>query len=163
MEMAEETGLEEDWNSLWRSMTKTLIAEGQRCGPLWCVCVCVCVCVFAWVQYVAVSLFIFSTILLIIQLRENQFYDCVFPDLPVSWFWACVCACVCVCVCVASVCAVRENQTISFSSSGKLLFGGLPCKHTYTIPIHYTYIPASSVSFHTLSSTNNEKKNVQHD
>lgn len=41
MEMAEETGLEEDWNSLWRSMTKTLIAEGQRCGPLLCVCVCV--------------------------------------------------------------------------------------------------------------------------
>lgn len=34
----EETGLEEDWNSLWRSMTKTLIAEGQRCGPLLCVC-----------------------------------------------------------------------------------------------------------------------------
>lgn len=42
--MAEETGLEEDWNSLWCSMTKTLIAEGQRCGPLLCVCVCVCLC-----------------------------------------------------------------------------------------------------------------------
>lgn len=29
-------------NSLWRSMTNTLIAEGQRCGPLFYVRVSVC-------------------------------------------------------------------------------------------------------------------------
>lgn len=54
--MAEETGLAEDWNSLWRSMTKTLIAEGESCGPLLCLpvflftcntgmCACVHACV----------------------------------------------------------------------------------------------------------------------
>lgn len=67
MKMAEETGVEEDWNSLWRSMTKTLIAEGQRCGPLLCVYVYVCC-----VQTVAVSLFMSNTkIKLIMQFWEN--------------------------------------------------------------------------------------------
>jgi len=81
--MAEETGLEEDWNSLWCSMTNTLIAEGQRCCPL----LCVCVCVFACLQHVAVSLFIsYTKISLIMQIAEHFFHDCVFPDLPVSWF-----------------------------------------------------------------------------
>ncbi len=66
--------------------------------------------------------------------------------------------CVCVCVCgLFALCEKTKQWFFLFASSkGKLLslFGDLPPKHTHTITLQCTYIPASFVSFHTFSSTN---------
>lgn len=70
-------------NSLWCSMTNTLIAEGQRCGPLFYVHVSVCGLLVCSVQPFPYS-YPNTKILLIMQVGENQFHDCVFPDLP-AW------------------------------------------------------------------------------
>lgn len=56
--LALETGLDEDWNSLWHSLTKALIAGGQTCGLLLCVCA-KCCCFLIYISFITVTTLIY--------------------------------------------------------------------------------------------------------